>query len=98
MPRPHRRRARERRSLLDRKPCGPRETSGEPTMPAESADEVRWRIQHQQQDPAAFRAALLNVAPTARDAWVDRVLGLHDLPADGPDLPRGCVPYFPSSV
>jgi SAM-dependent methyltransferase len=29
---------------------------------------------------------------------VDRVLGLHDLPADGPDLPRGCVPYFPSSV
>jgi SAM-dependent methyltransferase len=67
-------------------------------MPAESADEVRWRIQHQQQDPAAFRAALLNVAPTARDAWVDRVLGLHDLPADGPDLPRGCVPYFPSSV
>jgi hypothetical protein len=67
-------------------------------MPAESADRVRWRIQHEQHDPEAFRAALLSVAPTARDAWVDRVLGLRDLPDDGPDLPRGCVPYFPCGV
>jgi SAM-dependent methyltransferase len=67
-------------------------------MPAESADRARWQIQHEQHDPAAFRAALLSVAPTARDAWVDRVLGLRDLPDDGPDLPRGCVPYFPCSV
>ena len=28
----------------------------------------------------------------------DRVLGLRELPDDGPDLPRGCVPYFPCSV
>jgi predicted RNA methylase len=26
------------------------------------------------------------------------VLGLPELPDDGPDLPRGCVPYFPCSV
>jgi SAM-dependent methyltransferase len=64
----------------------------------ESADWVRSRIQHQQHDPEAFRTALLNVEPTERDAWLDRVLGLPDLPDDGPDLPRGCVPYFPCSV
>jgi SAM-dependent methyltransferase len=64
----------------------------------ESADWIRSRIQHEQHDPEAFRAALLNVGPTERDAWLDRVLGLRDLPDDGPDLPRGCVPYFPCSV
>jgi SAM-dependent methyltransferase len=64
----------------------------------ESADGVRSRIQREQHDPEAFRAALLNVAPTERDAWLDRVLGLRHLPDDGPDLPRGCVPYVPCSV
>jgi hypothetical protein len=64
----------------------------------ESADRVRSRIQQEQHEPEAFRAALLNVAPTERDAWLDRVLGLRDLPDDGPDLPRGCVPYVPCSV
>ncbi len=49
-------------------------------------------------DPAAFRAALLGVPAGARDAWVDRVLGLDDLPADGPALPPGGVPYLPSPV
>ena len=64
----------------------------------ESADLVRSRIQHGQHDPGAFRAALLKLAPTQRDAWLDRVLELRDLPDDGPDLPRGCVPYIPCSV
>ncbi len=49
-------------------------------------------------DPAAFRAALTDVAPRDRDVWVDRELALDDLPADGPDLPRGCVPYLPCPV
>jgi SAM-dependent methyltransferase len=48
--------------------------------------------------PADFRAALLAVPPDQRDAWVDRVLGLGDLPPDGPELPRGCVPYVPCPV
>ncbi len=64
----------------------------------ESADRIRSRIQNEQHDPEAFRAALLDVGPSERDAWLDRVLGLHDVPDDGPDLPRGCVPYFPCSV
>lgn len=45
-----------------------------------------------------FRRRLLAVAPARRDAWVDRVLGLGELPDDGHDLPRGGVPYLPSPV
>ena len=47
---------------------------------------------------ASFRARLLAVDPRSRDGWVDEVLGLGDLPDDGRDLPRGCVPYLPSPV
>jgi hypothetical protein len=64
----------------------------------ESADRVGLRIRSERHDPDAFRAALLNVAPTERDVWLDRVLGLDDWPDDGADLPRGCVPYVPCSV
>jgi SAM-dependent methyltransferase len=49
-------------------------------------------------DPSLFRAALATVPPDGRDAWVDRAFGLDGLPADGPSLPRGCVPYLPCSV
>ena len=49
-------------------------------------------------NPRAFRAALLAVPPGERDAWVDRLFGLDDLPPDGPALPMGGVPYLPCSV
>lgn len=49
-------------------------------------------------EASEFRAQLLAVTPAARDAWVDRLFGLEELPDDGPELPRGCVPYMPSSV
>jgi hypothetical protein len=45
-----------------------------------------------------FRDALLSVEPLARDAWVDTFLGLRELPDDGDDLPRDCVPYLPCPV
>ena len=48
--------------------------------------------------PALFRDALGEVPPVARDAWVDLALGLEAIAEDGPDLPRGCVPYLPCSV
>lgn len=48
--------------------------------------------------PAQFRAALTDKAPSERDGWVDAVFGLDALPDDGPELPRGCVPYLPSPV
>ena len=49
-------------------------------------------------DSKAFRAALTDLPERARDGWVDEVFGLEELPDDGPELPRGCVPYLPSSV
>lgn len=41
---------------------------------------------------------LTRVPPPDRDAWVDRVFGLQELPEDGPELPQGCAPYLPCSV
>lgn len=49
-------------------------------------------------DPTAFRAALLAVSELSRDAWVDAVLGIGELPDDGDDLPRDGVPYLPCPV
>jgi hypothetical protein len=63
-----------------------------------SAEQVRQRIEAGAHDRLAFRAALLAVPPDARDAWLDRVLGLGAPPADGPELPRGGVPYLPCGV
>jgi hypothetical protein len=41
----------------------------------------------------------MSVRSSARDGWLDAVLGLEDsLVADGPELPAGCVPYLPCSV
>jgi SAM-dependent methyltransferase len=65
---------------------------------ASSAETARCRIQQGLHDPPAFRAALLNVPPADRDQWLDAVLGLDELPDDGPELPRGCVPYLPCPV
>lgn len=64
----------------------------------ESAERVRSLLERGLRDPAWFRAALNGVPPQARDAWVDRALGLGEPPEDGPELPRGCVPYLPCSV
>ncbi len=38
------------------------------------------------------------MSPSARDVWVDAVLGIEGVPDDGADLPRGCVPYLPCAV
>lgn len=48
--------------------------------------------------PDELRRALERVPPADRDDWVNRVLGIESVPEDGPDLPRGCVPYLPCSV
>lgn len=48
--------------------------------------------------PALFRDALTSVPPVERDPWLDLVLGLDEIPEDGPELPRGCVPYLPCPV
>jgi hypothetical protein len=63
-----------------------------------SAEAARRAIERGLHDPSAFRAVLLGVPAGERDAWVDLVLGLDDLPGDGPALPAGGVPYLPCSV
>jgi len=65
---------------------------------ARSADEFRRRIASGSHDRLAFRDALLAVPRDARDGWLDRVLDVGAVPDDGPDLPRGCVPYLPCGV
>ena len=49
---------------------------------------LRALIDRTPRDPAKFRAALARVPPSARDACVDRALGLGELPADGPAAER----------
>lgn len=64
----------------------------------ESAERVRSLIERGLHDPSSFRSALLEVPPAKRDAWLDLALGLGELPDDGPELPKGCVPYMPCPV
>jgi hypothetical protein len=55
-------------------------------------------IEEALRSPSSFQAALLRIPPESRDRWVDGLLELGELPEDGPELPRGCVPYLPCSV
>lgn len=64
----------------------------------ENAEQVRAAIEGGRHEPSWFRSALLDVPPVERDAWVDVALGLGELPDDGPELPKGCVPYVPCPV
>jgi hypothetical protein len=59
---------------------------------------TRAQLVRAEVDPREFRRALLAVAADQRDAWLDLVLGIEELPDDGVELPSGCVPYLPSSV
>lgn len=65
---------------------------------AAEAASMRAQLQRGQATPASFRRALTRVDTTERDAWVDAVFGIDEIPDDGPELPQGCVPYLPASV
>ena len=62
-----------------------------------SAERARAEIERGGRAPS-FRDDLMAVPALERDAWVDRALGLGELPSDGPDLPAGGVPYLPCPV
>ena len=64
----------------------------------QSAENVRDAVLQTSCTPELFRERLLQVPTLDRDAWVDVVLGLDELPDDGPELPSGCVPYLPCAV
>jgi hypothetical protein len=64
----------------------------------ESALRARSLIERGEMPPARFASTVRAVAATERDAWLNVVLGLDEIPDDGPELPRDCVPYLPCSV
>lgn len=64
----------------------------------EAAERVRALVRTGASSPAVFRAELARVPRMERDAWLDEVLGLGAPPDDGPELPRGGVPYLPCPV
>jgi SAM-dependent methyltransferase len=78
--------------------CGTLQSAAMEARHWKSAEDARQSIERGLHDPSAFRAALLDVPAAEREAWVDLVLGLDDLPGDGPALPPGGVPYLPCSV
>jgi protein-L-isoaspartate O-methyltransferase len=59
---------------------------------------LQRRIELGQATPDEVRAILARVPALARDAFVDRALSLEPAPDDGPELPRGGVPYLPCPV
>jgi len=59
---------------------------------------MRAALERGLHEPVSFRRALELVEPAERDGWVDAALGLAEPPAEGLDLPRGCVPYLPCAV
>lgn len=59
---------------------------------------ARQAIEQGRPEPAAFRALLFSVPKADRDAWLDLVFGLEGSYDDGPELPRGGVPYLPCPV
>src|SRR5690348_8469755 len=63
-----------------------------------SARRIRFLIERGLVSPSTFRPALLEIAPPERDAWLNLALDLAEPPDDGPELPRGCVPYLPCPV
>jgi len=48
--------------------------------------------------PERFRSSLSRVPTQDHDAWLDLLMDVEAVPADGLDLPRGCVPYLPCPV
>lgn len=42
--------------------------------------------------------SLAEIPPSDREAWLDTLWEIDELPPDDPQLPRGCVPYLPCSA
>ena len=63
-----------------------------------NAERLRAALSRERVPPSELRAALTSVPLLDRDAWLDVVFGLEELPDDEPTLPPGCVPYLPCPV
>ena len=64
-----------------------------------AAELLRARLLAKQQvSPELVRSTLNGVPKEDHDAWLDLLLDIQEIPNDGVDLPRGCVPYLPCPV
>ena len=59
---------------------------------------LRSDIRAHRLTPAIFAAALAEIPPQDRDAWLDLLWDIDEIAADDPNLPRGCVPYLPCAT
>lgn len=64
----------------------------------ERARQVRSHLVQNQATPRLVQAALREVPFEDRDAWVDLLWDVGEVPDDDRRLPRGCVPYLPCPV
>ena len=63
-----------------------------------AAHRLRSRLIAGSVTPQVLQAALNDSPPEQRDAWLDLLWDIDEIPDDDPDLPRGCVPYLPCPV
>ncbi|MET0794147.1 MAG: class I SAM-dependent methyltransferase [Polyangiaceae bacterium] len=56
------------------------------------------RLRDEPVTPASFASALAEIPVADRDQWLDCLWDIDEIPADDPELPRGCVPYIPCDV
>lgn len=68
------------------------------TADHDRAVRIREQLERGEHEPSRFRDALLATPAVDRDAWLDVALGLGEVHDDGPELPRGGVPYLPCPV
>lgn len=68
------------------------------TVAHELAEQLRTALSDGSASPRDLQGALASIESNERDAFIDRVLELAPPPEDGPELPRGCVPYLPCAV
>ena len=64
----------------------------------DAANRVRALLPTHRVTPEIFRAQLSEIPPRDRDAWLDLLWEVDEIPEDDPELPRGCVPYLPCPV
>lgn len=64
-----------------------------------AAERIRSRLlSNQRAFPELFRSTMNCIPREDHDAWLDLLLDVEDVPNDGLDLPRDCVPYLPCPV
>lgn len=67
-------------------------------IPVDQVIRLRRRVSSIGVAPNRFETELEQIPARDREAWLDALWNVVDLPADDASLPRGCVPYLPCAV